>query len=358
MNRLAQERSPYLLQHAANPVDWYPWGADAFDRSRREDKPIFLSIGYSTCHWCHVMEHESFENAAIASAAERRFRVDQGRPRRTSRCRPRLHVLRAVDDRIGRLADDRLPDARAEAVLRRHLLSPGVALGTAGLRGSAGRARPRVETRSAAGRAGRVGTARAPQDGDRRRRPRPRRSRRSPAPRPSTSRSRAIRRPSTSASAGSATRRSFRVPPSSCFWRGSTRVAALPATSTRRRCGWSPTRCGRWRIGGMRDHIGGGFHRYSVDAAWRVPHFEKMLYDQAQLTLAYLEAAQATGDDFYRHGRRRHARPTSCAISPTARAGSTRPRTPTACRPNRPAIHRRTSPKAPSTSGPTPRLAR
>ncbi len=67
MNRLAQERSPYLLQHAANPVDWYPWGSEAFERARREDKPIFLSIGYSTCHWCHVMEHESFENAEIAA---------------------------------------------------------------------------------------------------------------------------------------------------------------------------------------------------------------------------------------------------------------------------------------------------
>ncbi len=66
MNRLAQERSPYLLQHASNPVDWYAWGDEAFDRARREDKPIFLSIGYSTCHWCHVMEHESFENEEIA----------------------------------------------------------------------------------------------------------------------------------------------------------------------------------------------------------------------------------------------------------------------------------------------------
>src|SRR6185503_18114140 len=66
VNRLARERSPYLLQHAANPVDWYAWGDEAFERARREDKPIFLSIGYSTCHWCHVMEHESFENAAIA----------------------------------------------------------------------------------------------------------------------------------------------------------------------------------------------------------------------------------------------------------------------------------------------------
>ena len=73
MNRLGQERSPYLLQHADNPVDWYPWGEDAFERARRDDRPIFLSIGYSTCHWCHVMEHESFENPAIADVLNRDF---------------------------------------------------------------------------------------------------------------------------------------------------------------------------------------------------------------------------------------------------------------------------------------------
>src|SRR3954453_10034878 len=72
-NRLADERSPYLLQHAANPVDWYAWGGDAFERARREDKPIFLSIGYSTSHWCHVMEHESFENPAISELLNRDF---------------------------------------------------------------------------------------------------------------------------------------------------------------------------------------------------------------------------------------------------------------------------------------------
>src|SRR5213079_2205867 len=66
MNRLAGERSPYLLQHAANPVDWHPWGDEAFEKARRENKPIFLSIGYSACHWCHVMEHESFESEEIA----------------------------------------------------------------------------------------------------------------------------------------------------------------------------------------------------------------------------------------------------------------------------------------------------
>src|SRR3982750_2687786 len=72
-NRLANATSPYLLQHAGNPVDWYPWGDEAFARARAEDKPIFLSIGYSTCHWCHVMEHESFEDAAIAGVLNDQF---------------------------------------------------------------------------------------------------------------------------------------------------------------------------------------------------------------------------------------------------------------------------------------------
>src|ERR1043165_2089412 len=72
-NRLAREKSPYLLQHAHNPVDWYPWGEEAFEKARRENKPIFLSIGYSTCHWCHVMAHESFENASTAEVMNRDF---------------------------------------------------------------------------------------------------------------------------------------------------------------------------------------------------------------------------------------------------------------------------------------------
>src|SRR5215471_4626599 len=73
VNRLAKEKSPYLLQHAGNPVDWYPWGEEAFARARAEDKPIFLSIGYSTCHWCHVMEHESFENEEVAALLNEHF---------------------------------------------------------------------------------------------------------------------------------------------------------------------------------------------------------------------------------------------------------------------------------------------
>src|SRR5215203_784903 len=72
-NRLASETSPYLLQHAENPVDWYPWGSEAFDRARAEDKPVLVSIGYAACHWCHVMEHESFEDAAVAALMNQSF---------------------------------------------------------------------------------------------------------------------------------------------------------------------------------------------------------------------------------------------------------------------------------------------
>ncbi len=79
-NRLARERSPYLQQHADNPVDWYPWGDEAFAAAAREDRPIFLSIGYSTCHWCHVMAHESFEDAGDRGRAQPRLRLDQARP--------------------------------------------------------------------------------------------------------------------------------------------------------------------------------------------------------------------------------------------------------------------------------------
>ena len=127
VNRLANETSPYLLQHADNPVDWYPWGEEALARARDEDRPILLSIGYSACHWCHVMEHESFEDEATAAAHERALRQRQGRPRGTARPRLGLHGRGRHPDRPRRLADDRLPHPRGRAVLRRHVLPAGTA---------------------------------------------------------------------------------------------------------------------------------------------------------------------------------------------------------------------------------------
>ena len=98
MNRLASESSPYLRQHADNPVDWYPWGEEAFRRARELDRPVIISIGYSACHWCHVMAHESFEDEAIARRDERGFRRHQGRPGGAARRRRRLHGGRPGHD--------------------------------------------------------------------------------------------------------------------------------------------------------------------------------------------------------------------------------------------------------------------
>ena len=98
-NRLADETSPYLLQHKDNPVDWYPWGEEALARAREEDRPILLSIGYSACHWCHVMERESFEDAETAAADERAFVLHQARPRGAAGPRLDLHGGLPGDDR-------------------------------------------------------------------------------------------------------------------------------------------------------------------------------------------------------------------------------------------------------------------
>ena len=127
MNRLAAETSPYLLQHAENPVDWYPWGPEALERARREDRPILLSVGYSACHWCHVMAHESFESAATAALMNEHFvNVKVDREERPGRRRA-LHGRDRLDDRAGRLADDRLSHAGGRAVLCGHVLPAGAA---------------------------------------------------------------------------------------------------------------------------------------------------------------------------------------------------------------------------------------
>jgi uncharacterized protein YyaL (SSP411 family) len=122
-NRLAAETSPYLRQHADNPVDWLPWGDEAFARARAEQKPIFLSIGYSTCHWCHVMAHESFENAGVAAVLNRDFvPVKLDREERPDLDRVYMtYVQQTTGSR--RLADERVADARSEAVLRWHVFS-------------------------------------------------------------------------------------------------------------------------------------------------------------------------------------------------------------------------------------------
>jgi uncharacterized protein len=288
VNRLANERSPYLLQHAGNPVDWFPWSDAAFARARAEDKPIFLSIGYSTCHWCHVMEHESFEDEAVAAVLNGHFiSIKVDREERPDVDRVYMTFVQATTGSGGWpmsvwLTPDLKPFyggtyfppagrggrpgftdilqeiARTWAAERGKVVESAEAL-TTKLRGlEPATATSRVPGADALERSVRqfqeVFDGRHGGFGD--------------APK--------FPRPSEMLFLLREYARTGDVVPRDMVLRT----------------------LGAMALGGMRDHIGGGFHRYSVDAAWRVPHFEKMLYDQAQLVLAYLEGAQVTGDPF------------------------------------------------------------
>ena len=283
MNRLAQETSPYLLQHAENPVDWYAWGDDAFARARDEDKPILLSIGYAACHWCHVMERESFEDETTAELMNELFvsvKVDREE-------RPDVDAvyMEAVQSLTGQggwpmtvfLTPDGEPffggtyyppEPRHGLPSFRQLLE---AVGEA-YRDRRGdvvtQARMLVESLQRSGRT-------------------------SPSGEPLTS------------ELFSEAERVLRTQYDP-QWGGFGRAPKFPPASTIEfllRRGVFDLALGTldgMRTGGMYDLVGGGFHRYSVDAEWLVPHFEKMLYDNALLVPAYLHAWVLTGESSYR----------------------------------------------------------
>ena len=289
MNRLATERSPYLLQHAENPVNWYPWGEEAFETARRADRPIFLSIGYSTCHWCHVMAHESFEDQSIAEILNRDFvpiKVD--REERPDVDRVYMTFVQATTGAGGWPMSVWLtPDLKP--------FFGGTYFPPTGRWGRPGFAEMLREiSRVWSQERGKVQTSAET----------------------ITERLHAARGATSGASVPGSDELVHAVEqyhqtfdsrrggfggapkfprPSELFFL--LREHARTGNETARQMALKTLHA--MAIGGMRDHIGGGFHRYSVDAEWRVPHFEKMLYDQAQLALAYLEAAQNTGDPFY-----------------------------------------------------------
>ena len=245
------------------------------------------------------MEHESFENDDVAARAQRALRVDQGRSRGAAGRRPRLHDVRAGHDRIRRLADERLADAGAEAVLRRHLLSAVVEVGPARVRrdpagdraGLAGRARE-----GACSRPKRVTEQlRAGERAARRRR-----TCRAPTRCSAPSRSSGSR--STRGTADSATRRSFPGRASCCSCCASTRGPATPTRAT-----WCCATLRRWRSAACAITSAAGSIAIRSTPAWRVPHFEKMLYDQAQLVLAYRRGGAGVRRRRSTRGRRRHA---------------------------------------------------
>src|SRR2546430_1075042 len=290
-NRLAREKSPYLLQHAQNPVDWYPWGEEAFAKARRENKPIFLSVGYSTCHWCHVMAHESFESAEMAAIMTREFvSIKVDREERPDVDRVYMTFVQATtggggwpmsvwltpelkpfvggtyfppEDRYGQPAFRKVLERVATAWKENHakIAEQGSRIVDA-LRES--------QTAQAAI-DGKIDTGifeKAYEQLDRSYDPSEGGFSTSPKfPRP--------------VALNFLTRFYARNPKSD-----SAKHALEMALFTLR----------KMAAGGMHDHVGGGFHRYSVDRYWHVPHFEKMLYDQAQLATAYLDAFQITQD--------------------------------------------------------------
>jgi uncharacterized protein YyaL (SSP411 family) len=294
-NRLAQESSPYLLQHADNPVDWYPYGEEAFDRARREDRPILLSIGYSACHWCHVMAHESFEDPTTAELMNERFiavKVDREEMPDVDQIYQQALQLQGEsggwpltmaltpegvpffggtyfpkEDRFGRPSFKRLLTALSDAYRKQ---PDAVAENARQYRDGLRRIQSAVRTRghtplteemllaAAATLASRVdriegGFAGAPKF---------------PNPTALELLLRVARR---------AKRRGENSDHSEL-------MDAVTCTLT------------KMADGGIHDQVGGGFHRYSTDEVWLVPHFEKMLYDNAQLLRLYAEGYQVTHD--------------------------------------------------------------
>jgi uncharacterized protein len=292
-NRLIDEKSPYLLQHAHNPVDWYPWGPEAFESARREGKPIFLSIGYSTCHWCHVMERESFENDAIAALMNRHFvAIKVDREERPDVDRIYMAFVQATTGGGGWpmsvwLTPDLKPFYGGTYFPPENRYGhPGFPMVLERVAEAWQQDRGRLEesSRAAVEQLAKQSAVAPAGPGSVLR----------PDPGTLDAGFYVFRRSFDSRYAGFGEAPKFPRPVALNFLlryhaRARNQEALDMAAATLR----------EMAKGGMYDQLGGGFHRYSVDARWFVPHFEKMLYDQAQLAVSYVEAFQITGDPSY-----------------------------------------------------------
>jgi uncharacterized protein len=288
-NRLIKEKSPYLLQHAYNPVDWYPWGSDAFEKAKTEDKPVFVSIGYSTCHWCHVMEKECFDDDQVAETMNRTFvsiKVDREE-------RPDLDAAyMAVCQSMGRncgwplniiMTPDKNPFFVASYIPKDNRY------GTVGMLSLVPQIGEIWKTRKAEMETIGKELKEQIQSQDK------------------TTGENELGKSDLdnayeqlflrfdSENGGFGTAPKFPSPHNLLFllkyW-----------SRTKEKTAWNMVEktLRSMRLGGIFDQVGSGFHRYSTDTKWLVPHFEKMLYDQALLILAYVEAYQASGQQKFR----------------------------------------------------------
>jgi uncharacterized protein YyaL (SSP411 family) len=296
MNRLANEKSPYLLQHAHNPVDWFPWGAEAFAKARAENKPIFLSIGYSTCHWCHVMERESFENERIADLLNRDYvpiKVD--REERPDVDRIYMAFVQATTGGGGWPMSVWLTP-ELQPFFGGTYFPPENRWGTPGFASVLGQiaaawstdqaqivdsardviAQLRQQAEVEPGRASTIDAGLL------------------------DSGFYVFRRSFDRELGGFGGAPKFPRPSVLNFL-----LSQYARTGNREALDMVLLTLREMAKGGMNDQLGGGFHRYSVDERWFVPHFEKMLYDQAQLAVSYVQAFQITGDPQYAETARR-----------------------------------------------------
>jgi uncharacterized protein YyaL (SSP411 family) len=281
-NRLAHETSPYLLQHKDNPVDWYPWGEEALTRAREEDRPLLVSIGYSACHWCHVMERESFEDPAVAALMNEHFvcvKVDrEERPDVDAIYMDAVQAMTGhggwplnaflTPDGVPFYAGTYYPPAPRQNMPSWPMVLEGIARAWREQREEITESSERIVERLRASAA-----IQAPD---------------------------AELDPSTLDAAQAVLRRTY-----DADWGGWGGAPKFPAASViefllrrgERQMALHTLR--RMATGGMYDQVGGGFARYSVDNRWLVPHFEKMLYDNALLARAYLHGFQVSSEPFF-----------------------------------------------------------
>lgn len=294
-NRLVDEKSPYLLQHADNPVDWYPWGEEAFARARDENKPIFLSVGYSTCHWCHVMNRESFSDPETAALMNEHFvNIKLDREERPDVDRTYMTFVRATTGGGGWPMSVWLTP-ELEPIVGGTYFPPEDNYGRPGFRTVLRRIADAWEQ---------------DREGITQQASRVTEQLRNFAERRVTGGNLPTRDLLSAAvshltASYDSTYGGFGEPPR--FPRASTfnllhAVAAQPELEGDLRSSaltMSAETLRKIAHGGIYDHIGGGFHRYSVDRYWHIPHYEKMLYDQAQMAVAYTDAYRLTGDEFF-----------------------------------------------------------
>ncbi len=283
-NHLINEKSPYLLLHAHNPVDWYPWGEAAFEKATREQKPIFLSIGYYTCHWCHVMEQESYSNPAIAAILNKYFvSIKVDREERPDIDGLYIGYLESTTGSAGWPANIFLTPDRKPFLGGTYFPPDKLTKLIQQVADDWGKDRDRtVQKASRAAQAlvkeaSEISVTNSPVP---------------PATLDKAWRENAAIYDSQNGGFGAAPK--FPRPVTIAFLlRTGVRTGQTKALDMATGTLLAMAR------GGIYDQIGGGFHRYAVDAKWRIPHFEKMLYDQAQLAVVYSEAWQITHDPFY-----------------------------------------------------------